>query len=429
MGLTIAEAFMLLVFALLLLFLIWRWDHSRILEAVDGWAEPNSPEFEQRIELLETVGAAAEPKSATQVLRVIADIPVGGAEGLARQIETLGIERFTEIVEAGEFLDEHIDMLADGAGREIVAAVGELPEAARSHLHRMAISGSLEQEVDALAATEVLRPLVESESDLNMVKAISGLPTEEKRKLEDLVRSENLTTILEHQSELASILESGIAMEVIAETIRNNDAIARKLSDQAQAQVELASSISESLGDVVSEFGGSIGPHGRIYLPNNVGFNQGNDEIKSEFGEFLGEFCPKLLDILHSHSDGILEIRIEGHASSEWRGSVSEEEAYLRNLNLSQRRAHNVLVSCINQVPDTRIREWAKEHIVASGHSSSRPLRLPDNSEDREASRRVEFGYLVDYDKVLRSIRAAVQPDGAAVDEIRIQPERITVAD
>ena len=43
------------------------------------------------------------------------------------------------------------------------------------------------------------------------------------------------------------------------------------------------------------------------------------------------------------YKDGIAEIRIEGHTSSEWFDTVGLDMAYYNNMKLSQDRSRNVL--------------------------------------------------------------------------------------
>ena len=127
-------------------------------------------------------------------------------------------------------------------------------------------------------------------------------------------------------------------------------------------------------------------------------FPQGVFIIPVDFKEILDNFFPRYIKILRKYEDKIAEIRIEGHTSSEWHTSVSPNEAYILNMQLSQARTRNVLQHVL-WIPTLRqSRGWLKQNLTANGLSSSKVIdangklvcetKLP---EDREKSRRVEF--------------------------------------
>jgi len=95
---------------------------------------------------------------------------------------------------------------------------------------------------------------------------------------------------------------------------------------------------------------------------------------------------------------GIASAQIEGHASSEWNATTSSDEAYRRNLDLSQERAKNVLNACLNHVTDVDARIWAQKHLTAVGYSSAKPVNV-DGNENKDRSRRVVFSVAMDQEK------------------------------
>ena len=122
-------------------------------------------------------------------------------------------------------------------------------------------------------------------------------------------------------------------------------------------------------------------------------FARGSDEITPEFAAILDDFVPRYIDLLYSKfKNQIQEVRIEGHTSSEWQLDSSETEAFIGNMELSQRRTRSVLEHAL-AIPkldsETEI-PWMRATVSANGLSSAR-LIFQDNVEDREASRRVEF--------------------------------------
>jgi outer membrane protein OmpA-like peptidoglycan-associated protein len=76
---------------------------------------------------------------------------------------------------------------------------------------------------------------------------------------------------------------------------------------------------------------------------------------------------------------------------------------------LSQARTRTVLEYCLSLPAARGVESWARSTLVAVGMSSSRPARLPDGSEDRGRSRRVEFRVVTDaaasIGEVMREVR------------------------
>ena len=131
-------------------------------------------------------------------------------------------------------------------------------------------------------------------------------------------------------------------------------------------------------------------------------FEKGKSEIRTKFKEILDDFFPRYLNIItrKKYSGKIGEVRIEGHTSSEWTDHVTVDEAYLRNMNLSQDRTSGVLNYLMGLDSVVDLVPWIKKHVVSMGYSSSR-LILTEGGEDRELSRRVEFRLIIDFqDKI-----------------------------
>ena len=109
-------------------------------------------------------------------------------------------------------------------------------------------------------------------------------------------------------------------------------------------------------------------------------FTQGKATVPDAFKNVLRDFFPRYVAILTrpEYRDGIAEIRIEGHTSSEWFLQVARDEAYINNMELSQNRARNVLhyVLQIGHPGVIQNREWLKKKLTANGLSSSQ--LIPD---------------------------------------------------
>ena len=135
-----------------------------------------------------------------------------------------------------------------------------------------------------------------------------------------------------------------------------------------------------------------------------IEYETGDFDVPSEFKKFLDEFLPRYVRFLYERKEerDIQEIRIEGHTSKKWEGdgTLSEGQAYIKNMGLSQDRARKILEYYILEMPEifpshNAHKEWAEEIITANGLSSSKPIRFSDGRENENASRRVEFRAIV----------------------------------
>ena len=140
------------------------------------------------------------------------------------------------------------------------------------------------------------------------------------------------------------------------------------------------------------------------FLSPSIMFDPYKSNIKPKFKKILLNFCPRYFRILHQFKKQIEEIRIEGHTSHEW-GGVSKNEAYYKNMELSQGRTRSVLRFCSEMKSlDLKTKKWAKQRLTANGLSSSKPLCLKDTYRCRGINRRVEFRIQVNKDDILNKI-------------------------
>jgi outer membrane protein OmpA-like peptidoglycan-associated protein len=119
-------------------------------------------------------------------------------------------------------------------------------------------------------------------------------------------------------------------------------------------------------------------------------FDIGKSSLKIGFKKILDDFFPRYLKVINNFKNSVEEIRIEGHTSSKWSKSVSKDEAYFNNMNLSQGRTRAVLFHIYNIDSIITERQWIKSNIAAVGYSSSKLIIINDK-EDSERSRRVTF--------------------------------------
>jgi outer membrane protein OmpA-like peptidoglycan-associated protein len=167
--------------------------------------------------------------------------------------------------------------------------------------------------------------------------------------------------------------------------------------------------------DLHREFQNDLGPWKAEILKTDltIRFNEpeilfanGSSELKPEFKAILADFFPRYVRILTSprYRDAISEIRIEGHTSSDWTGQTSPEDAYFRNMELSQARTRTTLSYVLTLPAVAADRAWLTHSLTANGLSSSRPILNADHSEDADRSRRVEFRVRTDAEMRLAKI-------------------------
>ena len=126
---------------------------------------------------------------------------------------------------------------------------------------------------------------------------------------------------------------------------------------------------------------------GDIKLDSSVLFETGSANIRQEGKELLDSFIPVYLDVLlrPEYADYLGEIIIEGHTDT--------DGTYESNLKLSQNRALQVALYCLNMPSlSSAQKNKLQEIMTATGRSESDPVYV-NGVEDKDASRRVEFKF------------------------------------
>jgi outer membrane protein OmpA-like peptidoglycan-associated protein len=116
-------------------------------------------------------------------------------------------------------------------------------------------------------------------------------------------------------------------------------------------------------------------------------------------------YCIRAKQILKSKGvEQIEEVRIEGHTSTEWRDAVDDEDRYLKNAELSQRRAFSVLDHCYSMPASRKQHPWLIKSLRANGLSFASPVKNKEGVIDPERSRRVEFRVITRTTEKIRRI-------------------------
>lgn len=142
------------------------------------------------------------------------------------------------------------------------------------------------------------------------------------------------------------------------------------------------------------------------FYNTEVLFDRGEDDLQPAFESILSDFFPRYVAIITSdkYRQDVLEVRIEGHTSSDWGLGFGENEAYIKNMELSQARTRSTVAYLINLRAVDDERQWLTEHLTANGLSSSKPVLKSDGQEDSERSRRVEFRVRTDAESRIAAI-------------------------
>ncbi len=224
---------------------------------------------------------------------------------------------------------------------------------------------------EELAAIQI--QLEQQENDLHAAQ--SALKTKEQEQallqlqLEEqaTVLSAMQTTLRAQQAELLNYQKKidamlGVRTQIIQELTR------------ALNNANLSAKVDETTGDIM--------------LESKVFFDSNASTIKDEGKELLERFLPVYLGVLmrSEYRDYVGEIIIEGHTDS--------DGSYLSNLRLSQNRALAVAEYCL-QLSTLSYAQQAQlqELLTAKGRSESDLIYYADGTENKEASRRVEFKF------------------------------------
>ena len=142
------------------------------------------------------------------------------------------------------------------------------------------------------------------------------------------------------------------------------------------------------------------------FYNTEVLFAHGSDDIKPAFRDILDDFFPRYVGIIMSdkYREDILEVRIEGHTSSDWGSANDHDIAYIKNMALSQARTRTTLAYLLDLPSVLGDKPWLTEHVTANGLSSSKVVYDEDGAEDGIRSRRVEFRLRTDAESRIATI-------------------------
>jgi len=170
----------------------------------------------------------------------------------------------------------------------------------------------------------------------------------------------------------------------------------------------LQSEFAENLKQWDAEF---LGDMTLRFKNPGVLFATGSSNLKPQFQAILKDFIPRYIKILTSpkFKDSIKEVRIEGHTSTFWVATKSNQVAYFNNMALSQARTRSALEYILTLPEIAPQEEWLRKFLTANGLSSSRPVfKSSSETVDEDASQRVEFRIVTNAEEQLEKITKGI---------------------
>lgn len=386
MGLTAAEAFLLIAFALLLLLAFWQWDENK----------KNTPavrEFRQLSLREQNVFLNASMDGSIEAFIALSEKGVDFAPPASAENPK----------EKWRFIDQS-ELL------RLMDAAQELPADVQRDLAAMVEAEGAKEILSKMAALEQLIKDGKSLKDLVASEAVAETIKQTDIPLNELIGAAKVLQQLDASGRtLQDMIDTANAIQELESAGQTLAGISGKIADAELQSVAMVNALREELGSVVAELGGRIDDGGAITLPDELLFDRGKATIKPRLNEFLIQACEPWLATLKGSGVNIAEVKIEGHASSEWSNQSSAREAYLQNLNLSQLRSQSVLRRCLSLVKDPELLAWARTHLIAVGYSSARLVLDEAGQEDRKASRRVVLSATPDTRNLLEEIQTEAQ--------------------
>lgn len=380
MGLTVAEAFMLIAFVLLMLLGVWMASARERIDALQervDVAEPFADAFteEQKAAALtnrEQLTLLGNDLAKLEAFQSLADIGASPSQA-AMALQLLPALR--DGMTAEDLLDR-VRLMDEATLRDLAQAAVTLDPDTRAVLSDMAQLDDFPEIAEMLrdGGLEALR------NDLAKLAAFQDI----------LAEGSDPQTAAEVAELLAAYRATGLTPDEVARLSAQMDSVTRARIEAAQSRSQIARSLRAQVGPLVAGLGGEVQPDGSIVFSDTLLFEAGSADLTPVFDSALSQLCRPWIEQLYARRDDLSAVRIEGHASSEWI-SLPPRAAFDRNLDLSQARAAAVFKQCLRYAGDDVVADWARTRMTAVGYSSSRPILDGAGAEDTIASRRVVF--------------------------------------
>lgn len=158
--------------------------------------------------------------------------------------------------------------------------------------------------------------------------------------------------------------------------------------EQKKASAALAETLKEQ------NIEANVDPSGVVKISDLELFDLNSYELSEKGKGYLSKFAPAYLNSIFSNeylNENVEKIIIQGHTDSQtFAGDFSEDEQYMKNMDLSLKRAYQVADYMTNTPYNKANGSRLRKMIVVEGASFSSPV-LVDGKEDYAKSRRVEL--------------------------------------
>jgi chemotaxis protein MotB len=171
-----------------------------------------------------------------------------------------------------------------------------------------------------------------------------------------------------------------------------------KIKNLTGIRIKVVSKLKDKLGDSIAIDSRS----GAITFSSNILFNQGQYKLKPNSQKELSKILKKYIHTLLFDPDiskYIEQIIIQGHTNS--------DGSYLYNLELSQKRALEVMKFLYKS--DKENRELYARYLSASGMSYSNLIYNDKGEEDSDRSRRIEIKFRIKNEKAIKELGKFLQ--------------------
>ncbi|QJA08150.1 OmpA family protein [Romboutsia sp. CE17] len=198
---------------------------------------------------------------------------------------------------------------------------------------------------------------------------------------------------------MSRVVDENIQIKKQQETVENI------VTTYEETKVSIYDDLYSEFKDDMKYWNMEIDKDGTIrFKEPDIFFEKGKSDLKPEFEDMLDSFFPRYINLIYeNHKDKVEAIRIEGHTSSEWEENATKKESYFKNMELSQDRTRNVLEYIMNIKSILKYEDWLIDKITANGMSYSKRV-MNDNTENKEASRRVEFKVITNSEETINEI-------------------------
>lgn len=135
--------------------------------------------------------------------------------------------------------------------------------------------------------------------------------------------------------------------------------------------------------------------NGVMLLDSGILFESGKSSLSTEAKDILRQCLASYFDHVFSkeNREKISGVIVEGHTDKQpFHGAKGPDENYIKNMELSQQRALEVVRFCLNEPTLNKYRPYLRSHIFAEGKSFSEHKGPKDNWKE---SRTVKVKYRV----------------------------------